>query len=514
MEPDTAQTSTSQEPSQSTEAEEQPTQSKPTIQTPTPPQSDSQQSPEISQATDEPKSKRKVKIFLAIIIALLLITIFGTTWALAYEKIKLEKYPEFQRSVSHFVQSLPLMPKTPKFLIEKSIQAQKTVGKLAFDISAAFDSPDLVSSLDIGLSKLDLEAKGAVDYSNPKSPTLDLNASLTKDLNFELKTKDQMFYFRINKVPAFLLSLVGINLEQVEPLLNVWVVQDISPLNTEARKKLEEEKEVEQITTKYLEDIYEKYIDEEVLSKMSTSKEKLDGHNVYKVKLTADASLIDHIGRKIEGETRKTYGYEDAPTEQLKLSDFLKKLEIEIFVDRGNYYIRKFTLLTDLETENTTSYGSSYQDIVAPFSALSEGSFALSVSFSDFNKDVAPQIPTDYITFEEFTQKVAEITGGFYNTTSTGDSRKMADIAQIGSALELFYADCNKYPTNLSSTSSTSCTSLTPDYLLEVPKDPDGIDYYYKSDGKTYDLCAKVENETYATGNCPNSEFNLHVTNP
>lgn len=482
---------------------------------PTPPKTSS-----VGETSGKLKPKPKLKLLIILVLVVLLFVLIGVTWAVAYEKVKIDKYPDVQRKVSHIIQSLPFMPKTPKFLIEKSIQAQKQVGKLSYNISAAYDSPGLMNTLGVGYTKFDIEAKGAVDYTNTLSPIVDLNASITKDFNFEVKLKDNILYFRINKIPTFLLSLAGLSLEQIQPIMNVWASYDTSPLATEARKQIEEEMETEQITTEALEDFYQKYIDEKVLSKMTVSSEELDGHKVYKVRLDADPELVDHIGKIVEQDSVNTYDtgpQGNYSVQDYKLSDFVKKLVLEIFVDKKQYYIRRFNVLTDFEADEVTS---DYPNSVGSFnmdllSGAQKASFSLSANFSDFNKDVSLELPTDFISFDEFTARLTKITGQFYGgTESVKDAKRMSDLTQLQIALEIFYAECSAYPSALSSSSSESCTSIAPDYIAEIPKDPDGSDYYYKSKGTTYDLCAKLHDEQAAEGNCPDSNFNYHLTNP
>ena len=120
------------------------------------PLSESSQPSELTQPSEpyhefkESKEKKLPKIIplsaILFIFLLIIASFFATAWALAYEKVKLEKYPDFQKRISHFVQSLPLTPKTPKFLIEKTITAQQNAAKHSFDVSLAFDSADSSSS--------------------------------------------------------------------------------------------------------------------------------------------------------------------------------------------------------------------------------------------------------------------------------------------------------------------------------------------------------------------------------
>lgn len=67
-------------------------------------------------------------------------------------------------------------------------------------------------------------------------------------------------------------------------------------------------------------------------------------------------------------------------------------------------------------------------------------------------------------------------------------------IGEIGKALDMYYTDCNSYPTTAEGlgalvTQPSGCSQWGPDpYLKRAPKDPWGADYIYESQGNTYVL--------------------------
>jgi general secretion pathway protein G len=101
---------------------------------------------------------------------------------------------------------------------------------------------------------------------------------------------------------------------------------------------------------------------------------------------------------------------------------------------------------------------------------------------------------------------------------SSRDAKRMADLQQIRSGIEIYRADCGSYPTNaifsLPSTTSLygadpsgSCSSSNA-YVSSVPQDslPDQ-NYSYNSpdSGLTYFLCAALEQTpTTLSGDLPN----------
>lgn len=90
---------------------------------------------------------------------------------------------------------------------------------------------------------------------------------------------------------------------------------------------------------------------------------------------------------------------------------------------------------------------------------------------------------------------------------SARDGRRKADLEQIRSAIELYKADCDSYPSGSGDVVSVLgspftggvCNSNT--YLEEVSNDlVTGRSYYYSSDGTTYEVCAALEADTTSAG--------------
>ena len=86
------------------------------------------------------------------------------------------------------------------------------------------------------------------------------------------------------------------------------------------------------------------------------------------------------------------------------------------------------------------------------------------------------------------------------------DSKRLSDLKQVQTALELYYTDNNAYPTaatavtlgsvniaclNASGFAATGCTSP---YMGLVPTDPGSTSYAYTSaNGSTYSIAATLE---------------------
>lgn len=101
------------------------------------------------------------------------------------------------------------------------------------------------------------------------------------------------------------------------------------------------------------------------------------------------------------------------------------------------------------------------------------------------------------------------------------DARRISDLKQIQTGLELYRSDVGSYPTSQSwLTGGGSLSQGGIDYIKTVPKDPKpGLRYYYNSPGNNYNLyaCAENKNSKEVTdgsyGSCNTGQYIL-VTSP
>lgn len=105
------------------------------------------------------------------------------------------------------------------------------------------------------------------------------------------------------------------------------------------------------------------------------------------------------------------------------------------------------------------------------------------------------------------------------------DAKKKADLEGIRSGLELYRADCRKYPTTLSlggtlaGDGSSSTCPTTNIYISSISQDAQFpvYNYYYTGTTTTYTLCAYLEQGGGAApgcGSCGGAACNYKVTNP
>lgn len=366
--------------------------------------------------------RTKIIAIVLILLALLLVLSLSGLYALAYHKVELSQYPEVQKKIEFFVMELPYTPKSVRYLLYKSATAEKNYSSQSFDISAAIETNSPTPQI-VGLSNFDFEAKGDVDIKDPKNPLMNMNLSITKDFNLDLKVKDKFLYFKINKLPQGLLALFGLATELTDPLTNIWVSYDTTPLQTDARKLLDEKQDESQVFNTDVSKEIEKYIDKGIMEKIDVSKGDDDGVPVYKMHLDATPEMIDKLDEKLKEKSKETQTndlyIQDTNTTPRKLSDGLKNLTFDMWVDQTNYYTRRISISFKVTPDSTISENLKESNVLglqtSPLAGLSsEANVAMVMKFSEFGKTVAVDIPADVLTFEEYSGKLSELMRSLY----------------------------------------------------------------------------------------------------
>ncbi len=483
---------------------------------------DTPQSVMTSNSTSTTNKNGKLKKFLlgffVFLIVFLLIGSAGGAYAIAYKKIKINKYQDLQKKISYAVISLPFMPKTPEYILTKSAYVHQNVTRETFDISVALDSQDLSSAL--GLSGLDLLAKGSVDYSDTKNVKIEMSGSVTKDFSFELIKLDPVLYFKINKIPPLLLTTLGLQSKDIDPLLSKWISYDTTSLDTEARKAMGEE-EVDPLSKEFIDNEFQKIIDERIISKMKMETVTENNLDLYKISLEADKDTIDYLGRKIGQQLNKDGGskLQDAEVKTEKLSDTINNLSWQISIDKKDYYVRKIIVKSEIAGD-TIDTNSTFLGTGSIIPNTKNAKVVVALNFSDFGDEIKKQKPTDSITLEEFLENISKIVQNLYSSNikdiensqigRARNAKKLADLTQLRNSLEIYKSDNSKYPTSLD--------ELKPKYISQIPKDSTGINYFYlaSTDMMSYSLCTNLETnpDVYPEQKCSNPTYNFGFNKP
>lgn len=107
---------------------------------------------------------------------------------------------------------------------------------------------------------------------------------------------------------------------------------------------------------------------------------------------------------------------------------------------------------------------------------------------------------------------------------SARDGKRKSDLETIAAGLELYRAECNRYPatagflTSGTLSGSTPPSTCTGTYITNVPTDPQPSQSYYyvpNGSGSSYALCARLETGGSSVSGCGScSNCNYKITRP
>jgi type II secretion system protein G len=96
------------------------------------------------------------------------------------------------------------------------------------------------------------------------------------------------------------------------------------------------------------------------------------------------------------------------------------------------------------------------------------------------------------------------------------DARRLADLKQLQTALELYYSDNVAYPASATqANAATALTSLAPGYISTLPDDPLGGSYHYvykTTSGGTFYCLGSTYEGTAPASTCNTTELGSALT--
>ena len=436
-----------------------------------------------------PSGKGKFIIFFLVILVFILIFLGLGSYAVAYDKVNINN-SELQARVSNLVIGLPFMPKTPKYLLQAAAYAHEQVSKHTFDISLAMEG-DTLSSM-MGTNKVDFQIKGGIDYSDLKNIKFYSNILVTNDLNIDIKKKEKMIYFKINKIPPIIYPFLGVDENKIKPIFDNWIGWDTSSLDTEARRNLnyyvKEDQENNLITQ-----TTDTLLSNKILSDMRLSDDSEDGFAVYKIHLDATSELLDLIESKMR-ETQE--GGMKLRTESRKASDTLKDTKIDIWIDKKEFFVRKFTIYTKLkpdiniDPQGLLSLNPVKNEAILGINNLGQSEYTLSaaVKFGDFGSEIKVEEPDKFLKPEEAMNLMAQT----LSIPSPADQIRKAHLQTIKLALENCFAEQKRYPRSLTDLTDGSCPASNPNISITDPQTSEQYEYFTNAARSTFTLKAKL----------------------
>jgi hypothetical protein len=493
--------------------------SSPTQNTFNNPANNRQENPRLRQTSSLPKIPL---LFAGLVLLLFILAVPGFAYLVTSGKITTDN--EFINKTSNTIAFfIPFFPKTPNIVLARTFMAHQKVARNTVDFSMAVSSDDFME--DLGLNSLDFELKGYTDYADFDNPRFDFSLFVTKDFGVDIRKNDELIYFKINKLPTLLLTMFGMNEEMTQPLLNRWVVYDPTPLDTQAQKELKNLRQPKSPTDELTKEMMTKFLSEDILPKIKMSQENLDNYKTYKLEFKPDANTLDtffdQLEEQMEDFNPNVLGaYTDQVstiTDRLvasapKSSDYIKDFVITTWIDKKDFYLRKFVVSFAIidNSIKPTNYSSD------PLSIMNFSQANIKVvsvlKLDDFGKEIKIETPSDAISVEDFAAQIfgsAMVLDSDKQFSLSRDSVRRVDVLAISNAIYQFSAEHNgslpqllsgQIPrTNTCIGSAPPCFDLgkagfnqngvivdaiVPKYISEIPRDPkigtnENTQYYF-----------------------------------
>jgi hypothetical protein len=368
---------------------------------------------------------------------------------------------------------------------------------------------------------LDITATGSVDnadMNNPKSETslkLALGSPIDFDFNAAAKLIGKESYLRIGRIEE---------LAQYEDMLggrltDVWwkfnqdeldkkmselesdgtVPDDIKkqiPDFGEAKKKSEEMKaEIKRLASAHkLIKVEERFADEKI--------ETIDCYH-YRLGLNKEniepliIGIMDFLKKDFEGSEAENFakisGSEEAKKIISSLKDAITKFSGEVWIGKKDFFPRKSSMDIDFDFSKIKFSGGEGSAPGVPI-ILTVSNRTL---FRNFNQPADIQTPQDSKSAIEGIERYI-IKPLLEAPVKSRDARRISDISQIQSALELYYNDFGSYPLKLDELTGSATGTV---YFRKIPENPapGGLPYGYaqKDNGKDYLLTYMLEAGEY-----------------
>lgn len=364
--------------------------------------------------------------------------------------------------------------------------------------------------------KLNYSVNGKFDSNDKKNPKGESNLEMEVDMSgiivrfdFETKIIDNNIYFKIGQLPPpfsmmvdadFLGKWWSLNLEELaaQQQQKDSFLKEGLPSNLNFNFKLDEEK------TKALEAKIENIVKKYKIFKVDKvlAEETIEGHPCYHYKLKIDRDIIHSAVLEIFGlidtemdellnttadsnqenkaklakitETRNKIDKELKGQSEDLLDQVVKIIdnyEIIVWIDKDTSFLRKTKFDFNLNLKNLK-----LDKLDDEIKNAIEVELSGEIQYSNLNKEVEIVAPIEAESIMSFLNK--SITGAKMKSRNI---RRISDVKQMQTALELYYNDNGQYPDSLGDLSSGKRPYIP--ILPENPKPSDGdcsVDYNYK----------------------------------
>ncbi|MEA3452798.1 MAG: hypothetical protein U9Q96_00475 [Patescibacteria group bacterium] len=293
-----------------------------------------------------------------------------------------------------------------------------------------------------GLSDASFSFGGEMEYE-----------AMTLALGADFMRINDIFYFRLNKIPGIFLAFLGTDISSIK---EKWV--EIKPEDTFDRNSifsifdsLKEIQEQRPKTVKIMEELeifFEVALEQDLfLGEDNAKKEKLNNKSVFHYELDLNAKAISDFYVALTNELEYKFGddalikfsentlrYLEAPQTTVAINHFNKNGRVDLFLDAKTGYPVKI----------------SYEFVLVPGDEMrslrkKKFIFYAELNLKDINKGVEIKVPEEFMTHNEASMSMSGLSEEEYYF-----GKQNNNIIAIRRALGTFHALTNTYPDNLS----------------------------------------------------------------
>lgn len=369
------------------------------------------QTPQVSYDTQPPRRGVKGLIITLLVLILVFGGILGGTIMVAYGMVSIGN-DELQRRISHFVQSIPFMPKNAEFIFAKVFDAtaSEVVESADIDLSLAVTASNvgMLSTIPgLNSTNFDLKISGPISFKDDKNEA-DIKINMNPGFDAGFIANEDRLYFSLTRLDLFLRVFLDIENTGYGELIGKWIHYDIESLESSARSMLDED--IQDRDSEYEGRFLSALSKAGFFDKFVVTSDQLDGHAVYKLTLSMTGAefqrMYSDVIRTLEPES-----YIKTLVEENTIENSISNIRVQIMVDKNTYFARQLATSFRVELKPLTAssvLGTSTIQVlpVAPPPPGLDGhiDIALSMKADQLNEDFNITAPSGSISIEEAMQ--------------------------------------------------------------------------------------------------------------
>lgn len=337
---------------------------------------------------------------------------------------------------------------------------------------------------------LKLKTKGEVDRSDP------LNFKLNSTVDFAIETEGTAFsttfdvkeigkklFFKVSKIPEFFKMFIP------KEYIDAWWVIDYSRIE-ELKEDPKYAKQIPALNndkydytkTREIKNEFEKIFNRNdfIIFKEKLEKEEINGEECYHYKAVIDKNVLIEaltetvkvVEKQLADEQSRESGDKKRIEEIVNnIKGSLAEINLEMWIGEKSFYLHKMNYNTDLDV--SSFYSKNNPNNEKKYNIKINGD----VSYSGFNQ--AKTIKE--IEAESLVDKIVE--SYIKAKAKSRDAKRISDVKQMQTALELYYNDYNGYPENFLAVVEAGFMFSAPVYPESLTDNCEGEDYVYLNDG-------------------------------